>query len=97
MSHDATRLTLLECRICKKLARGPRSIRLCLSCLENTHRALLCPDCDSVVTIAVNADGILTAGVDHAVTCPWYVDFKRNGGSGIRFGRPAPGRDEEAS
>jgi hypothetical protein len=85
MHHDIP-LTLLDCRVCKKLARGPRSAHICLGCIEDTHRALHCPDCDSDVTLAVTTDGI-QANVNHDDTCPWYVEFKHNGGSGIRFGR----------
>jgi hypothetical protein len=92
-----TRITLLDCRVCKKLARGPRDARICVECIDDIHRALRCPDCDSDVTIAVTADGILSANVNHADTCPWYVELERNGGSGIRFGRRAPGPEEAAS
>jgi hypothetical protein len=44
-----------------------------------------CPDCTADVTVVEVAPGMYHGIVEHDDTCPWFADFKRHGGFGVRF------------
>lgn len=48
-------------------------------------QAIVCPDCDADVTMTEVAPGLYQGEVTHSATCPWYANFRRNGGLGMRF------------
>jgi hypothetical protein len=53
--------------------------------------AAACPDCDSDVTVIEVAPDIYQGIVEHDDSCPWFTQFKRDGGLGIRYSpRAAP-------
>jgi hypothetical protein len=53
--------------------------------------AAACPDCDSDVTVIEVAPDIYQGIVEHDDSCPWFTQFKRDGGLGIRYNpRAAP-------
>jgi hypothetical protein len=53
-------------------------------------RAIRCPDCDSTTTITEVAPHVYQGAVAHDDSCPWFTQFKRAGGYGIRFGKGTP-------
>jgi hypothetical protein len=53
--------------------------------------AAACPDCDSDVTVIEDAPHVYRAEVRHDDSCPWFTQFKRDGGLDIRYNpRAAP-------
>jgi hypothetical protein len=54
---------------------GPRDLK----------QAAACPDCGSDVSVIEVAPGVYQAEVRHDDCCPWFADFQRNGGLGVRF------------
>ena len=54
---------------------------------QHLAQAIRCPDCDSEVTVTKVGHREYNGEVRHDATRPWFVDFKRDGGFGIRFGR----------
>jgi hypothetical protein len=57
----------------------------------NLAHAIRCPDCNSDVTITKVGHRHYSGEVRHDDTCPWYADFERAGGLGIRLGHTDKG------
>ena len=78
------RFTLLSCEHCGQLARGPHGTHTCLDCIEDIREQHRCPDCDSIVTVALlteDEQGIarVWADVAHDETCPSWRALKSEG------------------
>jgi transcription elongation factor Elf1 len=44
-----------------------------------------CPDCGSDVVVTEVAPEVFQGEVRHDECCPWFADFERRGGLGVRF------------
>lgn len=51
----------------------------------DAERAVACPDCNADVSVVEIAPGMNHGIVRHDDTCPWFANFRRNGGIGVRL------------
>jgi hypothetical protein len=62
-------MTATRCPLCD----GPTELPVCSGCIERVREQNRCPDCDSIVTIALAARGAevdIKTTVTHDSTCP---------------------------